>query len=300
MGKENDAEKGEPPPMNTLRFLASKLKHRHLLKRLLIERACEPIHLNLLSAPIALFGTFSAKVAWDLVFRQPYAFGLLKAAEWAKEYGAKEMSALEFGVATGTGLLNLCELAKKVARVTGVKIKIYGFDSGSGLPKPVDYRDHPEGWQEGDFPMHEQALIAKLPDYAQLILGDISHTVETFQGPPIGFISIDVDYYSSAIAALKIFSNDWSMYLPWVLMYFDDVVGDRANPSCGELAAIQDFNRESPSRRIYPANGLRASRIFQRTRWIDQMYVAHILDHEYRSVVRHEKRDQLELENPLI
>ena len=38
----------------------------------------------------------------------------------------------------------------------------------------------------------------------------------------------------------------------------------------------------------------------KRTRWIDQMYVAHILDHEYRSVVRHEKRDQLELENPLI
>ena len=56
--------------------------------------------------------------------------------------------------------------------------------------------------------MDEQALIARLPDYAQLILGRHSpRTVETFQGPPIGFISIDVDYYSSAIAALKIFSK---------------------------------------------------------------------------------------------
>jgi hypothetical protein len=53
-------------------------------------------------------------------------------------------AAAEFGVANGAGLLNMCEIAARVTRETGVGFRIVGFDAGTGLPQPIDYRDHPE------------------------------------------------------------------------------------------------------------------------------------------------------------
>jgi hypothetical protein len=43
--------------------------------------------------------------------------------------------------------------ASKTTAVTGVKIDVYGFDTGKGLPPPRTYRDHPELYRQGDFPM---------------------------------------------------------------------------------------------------------------------------------------------------
>ena len=39
---------------------------------------------------------------------------------------------------------------------------IYGFDLGTGLPKPKDYRALPYHWREGFFSMDEQNLRSKL------------------------------------------------------------------------------------------------------------------------------------------
>src|SRR6516225_7599284 len=46
--------------------------------------------------------------------------------------GIKTVSLVEFGVASGAGLTNIVEIAKKVTRCTGVEFTIYGFDTGQG------------------------------------------------------------------------------------------------------------------------------------------------------------------------
>ena len=53
------------------------------------ERLSEPLHLNAISAFVALFGSFRRKVEYDLVLRPQNAFGILKAADSAKRSEAE-------------------------------------------------------------------------------------------------------------------------------------------------------------------------------------------------------------------
>ena len=85
-----------------LNFLLHKVPRR--LGRVLYERFPEPLHLNLLSIFVALFGNYKMKIACDLVVRQQYAYSLLKTAELAKAQGLKSVTVIEFGVAAGAGL----------------------------------------------------------------------------------------------------------------------------------------------------------------------------------------------------
>ena len=157
-------------------------------------------------------------------------------------------------------------------------------DSGVGMPPPRDYRDHPEYYSRGDFPMQDpDALRAALPNNANLILGDIRDTVRSFQpSAPIGFVSIDVDYYSSTVEALEIFCGP-PQNVSWVIAYFDDVEFEGHNGHCGELLAAREFVDTHPLRPITGYNLLRPRRIFQRALWIDHMYMVHVLDHPVRS-----------------
>jgi hypothetical protein len=266
-------------------FLLKKLLQRRIWKRILHERLSEPIHLNLIAGGIGVLGSFRAKVDFDLVMRPQHAFGLLRAADWAKENGVPRLTVVEFGVANGAGLMNLCAIAPRVTRATGVEFDIVGFDSGAGMPPPRDYRDHPEHYSHGDFPMQDPgALRAALPNNARLILGDIRDTVRSFQpSAPIGFVSIDVDYYSSTVEALEIFSRLPEAYLPWVIVYLDDVEYEGHNEYCGELLAAREFVDTHPLRPITRYNLLRQRRIFQRAFWIDHMYMVHVLDHPVRT-----------------
>lgn len=146
-----------------------------------------------------------------------YAYGIYWAARQAKALGLSEMCVIEFGVATGYGLITMENIAREVAGDIGLAIKVYGFDM-KGLPKPKDYRDLPYAWQEGFYKMDEEKLRARLND-AELVLGNVEETVPLFfdrkKIEPIGFISIDIDYYSSTKAALQILiSRDFNRYLP--------------------------------------------------------------------------------------
>jgi hypothetical protein len=269
-------------------LLRNRLSDRSFLKRLFIERLAEPIHLNLVACLVRLFGSFRRKVEYDLIFRPQHAFGLLRAADWAKECGIGRISALEFGVASGAGLMNLAEIARLVSNETSVEIEIVGFDSGNGLPEPRDYRDHPEFYSKGDFPMLVKP--EELARFARLYLGNIADTVRDFlssEAPPIGFISVDTDYFFSTVDALAVLTDIPDKYLPWIPMYFDDVMEDRNNPYCGELAAIAAFNLHAHLRKIHPFNMLRERRVFQRASWISRMYTAQILDHPLRTSRRH-------------
>jgi hypothetical protein len=269
-------------------YVLKRLMRKGQLRKVFVERLTEPLHLNLLSLFVALFGNYRAKVAWDLVVRQQYAFPILYAADAAKQHGFSRVTVVELGVAGGAGLLNMCRIAERTRAATGIDIRVVGFDGGKGMPPAIDYRDLPEHFQEGDFPMDFPRLRASLPPFAELIIGDVAQTVPEFARAlspeaPLGFVAVDVDYYSSAKLALQILAGDVRGLLPLIPVYLDDIGVDGANPWTGELLAVGEFNAEHGLRKIAPFTLLRSRRIFKNTQWIDRMFAAHIHDHPLRS-----------------
>jgi hypothetical protein len=271
-----------------LNFLLHKVPKR--LGRILYERLPEPLHLNILSIFVALFGNYKMRIACDLVVRQQYAFSLLKTAELAMVQGLKSVTVIEFGVAAGAGLVNICDISRNITKLTGVDFKIFGFDSGKGMPPPRDHRDHPEVFSAGSYPLIDRsALMRALPHNAKLILGDIQETLPPFlaglsASSPVGFVVIDVDYYWSAKECLNVFLGAADNYLPWTLVYLDDIGFESANPWAGELLAVREFNEENEMRKINLFRGLRHKRLFKHTSWFDQVYLLHVLDHGRRNV----------------
>jgi hypothetical protein len=255
------------------------------MRRLLVERGSEPLHLNLMALPVALFGSYRTKVDFDLANRRQYAWPMIFAADQAKNLGIKTISVIEFGVAAGAGLLNMCALAERTTKATGVAFRVYGFDSGVGMPAATDYRDQPDRFQRGDFPMgHPDILRRALPSFAELIIGDIKTTVGDFlerdlSAAPLGFVSIDVDYYSSTKLALRVFDAPPTAYLPTVPVYLDDIDSYDSSPWNGELLAVSEFNAENARRKIAPFPFLRTWRLFKNAAWIDHMFATQIFDH---------------------
>jgi hypothetical protein len=62
---------------NTVRLLVNKGIRRRVLRRLMLERFTEPVHLNVAAVFVAACGSFRAKVAFDLVYEAPYAWGII-------------------------------------------------------------------------------------------------------------------------------------------------------------------------------------------------------------------------------
>ncbi len=266
-----------------------KLFEPRILRRILLERLTEPLHLNLLALGVAAFGSFRQRVNFDLLVRQHNAYSILSAADRALYYGVKSITIVEFGVAAGAGLMNMCQLAQRVSKVTGVDIKVVGFDSGKGMPPPQGFRDHPELYQEGDFPMDFESLRAKLPSNGELILGQLHETVAQFRdhrldsAAPLAYVVIDVDYYSSTVDALEIFDGPPEAYLPLTLIYLDDVALDHHNPFAGEELAVREFNDAHDYRKATRHEFLETSRIFRRAPWLKHIYFMHIMDHSTRT-----------------
>ncbi len=268
------------------------------------ERLTEPMHLNFLSVGIKMFGSFRQKVSFDVAIRQHIAYGLLKAADNAKEHGITEISALEFGVAAGAGLMNMAQIAKKVEDATGVKIHLTGFDTGKGMPAAVDYRDHPEFYSPGDFPMDFERLRAALPQDVELVLGELKDTVPEWmahrlENRPIGYVAIDVDYYSSTVDAFSILKGNPGNYLPFVVLYMDDVMYDGHNTWCGELLAIREFNESNKMRKIERPAFIASERVFKHAPWLLQMFFCHVLDHPLRQSGKR-KIGKVTLDNPYL
>ena len=68
--------------------------------------------------------------------RPNYTWAMLHAAYLAKTLGMPRISAIEFGVAGGNGLLALENAAELVEQEMGIEVDVYGFDTGAGLPPP--------------------------------------------------------------------------------------------------------------------------------------------------------------------
>jgi hypothetical protein len=250
----------------------------------------DPLPITVLRTWARFFGTLRQKEYYGVVRRPPYAYGLLRAATIAAYFDVPEITACEFGVAAGDGLVNLIELAGQVTDATGIGVRVYGFDTGEGLPEPSGFRDHPELWSSGDFPMVDRAaLLRRIAGRASLLFGDIATTVPQFlqsldASAPMGFVSMDVDLYSSTRSALGALLGPPDAYLPAVGMYFDDVDFYFANAWCGELAAIADFNATNAPRKIDRDRSV-TQRPLQRP-WYDRMYICHVLDHPARQTPR--------------
>lgn len=249
---------------------------------------------------IRRFGSYESKLRCDVIPRPNYGYCLYNAAKLARQLGYTKMSAIEFGVAGGNGLVSLEDHAQTVSKLTQIEIEIYGFDTAEGLPKPVDYRDLPYHWKEGFYKMDLKVLQSRLRG-AKLVLGDVADTLATFfnkyKPAPIGAISFDLDFYSSTKSALAVFRGQYQHLLPRVFCYFDDTIGSEVevyNDFTGQRLAIHEFNLENDSIKLgFPyclLNGQISSP------WRNQIWVAHLFAHPHYNTFVSDIDQQLPIE----
>jgi hypothetical protein len=227
------------------------------------------------------------KVDLDLYRRPAYAYGIYVSAVQAHALGIRSISAIEFGVATGNGLLEMEKIAIDVEKHVSVEIQTFGFDLAKGLPSPIDYRDLPYLYSGGYYEMDVDALQRRLR-HSSLVLGDVEETVPRFlaqEHAPIGFMSFDLDYYSSTVNALKVIDGDDSHYLPRIPCYFDDISNADAMQCeyTGEALAIREFNEKHSHAKICSIAGLAASRQIPGT-WTERMFCCHLFNHSLYSI----------------
>jgi len=229
-------------------------------------------------------GPVDKKVHYGIYPYPHYAYGVYWSAVLASRLGIPRITAIEFGVAGGRGLIALEQASREIGASVGVEIDVVGFDAGSGMPAPVDYRDLPHIWGQGFYKMDEALLRSKLQK-AQLVLGNVAETVPQWlktNPAPIGFIAFDLDYYSSTKKAFAVFDAPSASYLPRVPCFFDDLgctsIG-MMNRFVGEYLAIDEFNAEHTDRKIARIEQLRINRPHWEN-WQGRMYAFHDFSHE--------------------
>lgn len=238
-------------------------------------------------------GSYSFRLSFGAVVRPNYAYLVNQAARLAAQLGHPRVSILEFGVAGGAGLLALEYHAQEVEKLYPVKIEIYGFDTGEGLPEPIDYRDMLYHYKPGFYKMDVQKLKARL-SRAKLVLGNVANTLNEFfaeyDPAPVGAVSHDLDFYSSTVAALGLFDAGNTHFLPRVFCYFDDTIGGETElfgDFTGQRLAIHDFNGSHTKMKLSPIYYLRTSPAARQ--WHHQMWSLHLFEHpEYNTFVSEE------------
>jgi len=229
-------------------------------------------------------GSLEFRLGMQALEKAQYAFGIKQAIYLAARLNRTRVAVLEFGVGTGGGLLLMERYAAELGRAYGVTVDVYGFDFGSGLPAPADYRDLPYAWKSGDYAMNVAEVRRQLKT-ARLLLGDVGETLPQFidsNPAPVGFISFDLDYYSSTVSAFRIFDSPAEILLPRVLCYFDDVGSDCRQLHCdyvGELLAISEFNRRAEDCHRLCHTWINTPHIKFPAPWQHQLWVYHRFSH---------------------
>jgi len=131
---------------------------RHWRNRLIEHRS---LPYALIMHPL-LWPWFSAKhkINWGLVPRPHYAYCLYQAARLAKLLGVVRISALEFGVAGGNGLIVMEQHARWIERELGVHLEIYGARTATA---DVGWRLH-----QGAFPESLSSCRCRIPNRRRL------------------------------------------------------------------------------------------------------------------------------------
>ncbi len=202
----------------------------------------------------------------------------------AQRDGLRGITAIEFGVAGGKGLLEMQNYAGAIEPSTGVAVNVVGFDIGSGLPSFIgDYRDHPDQWKPGDYALSQADLTGKLvATRSRLIIGNVKKTVPKFLKNedifPVGFISFDLDLYSSTRDALEILRSPKRKMLRQTPLYFDDLDLVSTHRWAGELLAIEEFNRTCDVVKIDKWYTIKGGKPFPEAYYWEKMFVAHDLE----------------------
>jgi hypothetical protein len=228
-------------------------------------------------------GSYEQRVRIGAVERPHYGYCVYNAAVLAKKLGYRQISVLEFGVAGGNGLLNLEYHAQETYKSLSIEIDIWGFDTGEGLPEPIDYRDLPYHWKKGFYKMDVSRLKARLKK-AKLVLGDIRETAKDFfekhNLAPVGAIVYDLDFYSSTRIALSMLESGEKYYLPRVFCYFDDTIGTEIelyNDFTGERLAINEFNQAHEDIKLGFPYHLLARKVVEP--WFHGIRICHFFEH---------------------
>ena len=227
--------------------------------------------------------TYVDRLAIGELDRPHYGYCILQAAKLATMLKYPKVSVVEFGCGGGNGLLNAEMHIREIMNFVPVEIELYGFDMGTGLPPPRDYRDMPHYFRRGQYKMDRQALERRLTK-AKLVIGDVKATCATFfreyNPAPIGCMFHDLDFYSSTKDALTLLDADASHFLPRIFNYFDDILGDDiwlCNEFTGERLAIEEFNQERPSKKFSKCHHLPF--LYPNSSWPHQIYVCHDFGH---------------------
>lgn len=228
-------------------------------------------------------GSWEQRARFDALPYSQYAAGLQVACLYAELFDEKEIAAVEFGVAGGNGLVALSQHAREIQRLTSIAVRVVGFDTGIGLPAVEDWRDAPWVYKPGDYPCDPASLQARLGGRATLVVGDIRHTFPRWirSGvPPVGFISIDVDYYSSTAAILDALAACTpETLLPIASVYLDDILCFGVPRCVGELAAIEEFNRNNATRQFDRADWFGEFRAYREALWLKRLFDLYCFDH---------------------
>jgi hypothetical protein len=258
--------------MNGDLFLKA-LMHRMPLRTVLAKRFIKQF---------SLF-SYEKRLSIEAVERPNYGYCIFQAARLAGLLNYPSISVIEFGCGGGNGLVNAESHINEIVKRFSVNIDLYGFDAGSGLPEPADYRDMPHYFRSGLYEMNRDKLERRLKR-TELVIGDIKETCATFlreyKPAPIGCVLHDLDYYSSTRDALTLFDGEPSCFLPRVFMYFDDLVGDDTwlcNEYTGERLAIKEFNQKHEYKKI--CKNQFVSKRYPNSWWPDLIYIHHDFKH---------------------
>jgi hypothetical protein len=228
------------------------------------------------------FGSIETRVNYAIWDRPNYAYGIYRAADLARRLNLRAISVAEFGVAGGNGLIAMERIADAIGKHMGIDIAVYGFDSGEGMPQPEGYKDLPFYWQPSFYKMDVEKLKPRLTR-AKLFLGEVGDTIpRLFEQPiaPLGFLSFDLDYYSSTKRAFSVFEGSADTRLPRIYCYFDDITSEIGcyNEFIGELCAIREFNEAHETKKIAHLHGLEWM-LPRRESWQLKIYVMHDFAH---------------------
>ena len=112
------------------------------------------------------------------IFRPHYETVLYESCKVAKKLGHDDLCVLELGVADGNGILSLIKYKRIIENELNVKIKVYGFDLGSGLPE-IKKEDLPFFWKQGDYKSEGFEKLNNIKD-VKIYQGDIKNTILDF------------------------------------------------------------------------------------------------------------------------
>ena len=215
-------------------------------------------------------------------FRPHYHSIIYEATQSAIKLKLKKISILEFGVASGHGLLSIEKYCKKLSKKYKIEYEIYGFDFGdsAGLNFSKNPKDLPYYWSEGQFKMNYKKLEKKIT-ISKLVLGNVSDTIKSFtqkyKPAPIAVVFFDLDYYTSTVDALELFKCHDEFILPRVICYFDDLQPNINNFN-GELAAINEFNKNNEEMKIAKDYG--TSLNYYYGAWEEEVFILHKFNHK--------------------